>query len=143
MLQQQPALNRFFSDAVATAAWLMCRDSTNRQHSTPGLAIVAAVGAAAERGGAAWDSVKSLLPQVHHCLCMLLPGLHARLQIGACQHDWFNHTNGTACFQMQAHSSCSFTDRVVEHLLCVQDKRIIADAVLAAGATALLYSVYS
>lgn len=62
------------------------RDSTNRQHGTPGLAIVAAVGAAAERGGAAWGSVKSLLPQ---------------------------------------------------------DKRILADAVLAAGATALLYRMYS
>ncbi|KAL3141525.1 hypothetical protein ABBQ32_004774 [Trebouxia sp. C0010 RCD-2024] len=62
------------------------RDSTNRQHGTPGLAIVAAVGAAAERGSAAWGSVKSLLPQ---------------------------------------------------------DKRILADAVLAAGATALLYRMYS
>ena len=44
---------------------LTCRDGTDRQHATPGLAIVAAVGAAAHRGGAAWDSVKSLLPQVH------------------------------------------------------------------------------
>lgn len=30
----------------------------------PGLAIVAAVAAAAQRGGAAWDSLKSLLPKV-------------------------------------------------------------------------------
>lgn len=50
---------------MANITLFMCRDSTNRQHGTPGLAIVAAVGAAAERGSAAWGSVKSLLPQVH------------------------------------------------------------------------------
>ena len=47
---------------------LACRDGNDRQHATPGLAIVAAVGAAAHRGGAAWDSVRSLLPQVHMAL---------------------------------------------------------------------------
>lgn len=46
---------------------LACRDD-NKQHATPGLAIVAAVDAAAHRGGAAWNSVKSLLPQVHIAL---------------------------------------------------------------------------
>lgn len=62
------------------------RASVRREHTTPGLAIVAAVAAAAQKGGAAWNSVKSLLPQ---------------------------------------------------------DKRFIADAVLAAGTTALLYSIYN
>lgn len=41
-----------------------CRASVEREHTTPGLAIVAAVAAAAQKGGAAWNSVKSLLPQV-------------------------------------------------------------------------------
>lgn len=60
------------------------RTSLKRQHTMPGLAIVAAVAAAAQRGGAVWETVKSLLPQ---------------------------------------------------------EKRGFADAILAAGTTALLYSV--
>ena len=54
---------------------LSCRSITNREHTAPGLAIIAAVGAAAQRGGAAWDSVKRLLPQVsflaQNCICSL------------------------------------------------------------------------
>lgn len=62
------------------------RSRAHRQHTMPGLAIVAAVAAAAQRGGAAWDSLKSLLPK---------------------------------------------------------DKRSVADAILAAGATAVLCSMYT
>lgn len=39
------------------------RRRAHRKHTMPGLAIVAAVAAAAQRGGAAWDSLKSLLPK--------------------------------------------------------------------------------
>lgn len=49
-------------------ASLACREGNTKQHATPGLAIVAAVDAAAHRGGAAWSSVKSLLPQVQIAL---------------------------------------------------------------------------
>lgn len=62
------------------------RASMNRDHTTPGLAIVAAVSAAAQKGEAAWDSVKSLLPQVinhrlgHVWWCCCLDGVVAQVQ---------------------------------------------------------------
>lgn len=73
---------------MATITLFLCRDSTNRQHGTPGLAIVAAVGAAAERGGAAWGSVKSLLPQVHIALERCLLDCMCHIADQHMQHDW-------------------------------------------------------
>lgn len=53
-----------------TLVW-QCRTSRKRQHTMPGLAIVAAVAAAAQKGGAFWGTVKSLLPQVNSPSCVL------------------------------------------------------------------------
>ncbi|KAL0047196.1 hypothetical protein WJX82_009191 [Trebouxia sp. C0006] len=82
VLEAQPQALTVLQSQLSPAT---VRTSRKRQHTMPGLAIVAAVAAAAQKGGAFWGTVKSLLPQ---------------------------------------------------------EKRGFADAILAAGTTALMYSVY-
>lgn len=82
VLEAQPQALSVLQSQLSAAT---VRTSLKRQHTMPGLAIVAAVAAAAQKGGAIWGTVKSLLPQ---------------------------------------------------------EKRGFADAILAAGTTALMYSMY-
>ncbi|KAL0025931.1 hypothetical protein WJX77_004860 [Trebouxia sp. C0004] len=82
VLEAQPQALSVLQSQLSAAT---VRTSLKRQHTMPGIAIVAAVAAAAQKGGAVWGTVKSLLPQ---------------------------------------------------------EKRGFADAILAAGTTALMYSMY-
>ncbi|KAL0025419.1 hypothetical protein WJX79_007864 [Trebouxia sp. C0005] len=82
LLEAQPQALSVLQSQLSAAT---VRPSLKRQHTMPGLAIVAAVAAAAQKGGAVWGTVKSLLPK---------------------------------------------------------EKRGLADAILAAGTTALMCSVY-
>ena len=46
-----------------------CRQRSSRQHKAPALAIVAAL----QKGGEAWNAVKSILPQVSHLSPLWMP----------------------------------------------------------------------